>query len=121
MLRNLIRVGVILLVAHALYRFVPVYVHYYQFQDAVKETAMFARDRVESDLVDRVMTLAERYDIPLQREAVQVTKDKENTYIVVSYEEQIEWLPKYKRTMPFSVSVEGWHVKPPTASDALGK
>ena len=41
------------------------------------------------------------------------------TYITLIYEEQIEWVPTYRRTMPFSVSVEGWHVRPPTGVDPL--
>ena len=44
-MRNLVRLAVLLLIAHALYRFVPVYLHYYQFKDAVAETALFAKDR----------------------------------------------------------------------------
>jgi RecA-family ATPase len=119
MLRNLVRLAVVLLVGHALYRFVPVYVHYHQFKDAVAEVALFAKDRNESDLVDRVMTLAEQYQIPIDREAVQVTRDKQFTYINVSYEEQIEWLPAYTRPMPFTIAVEGWHVRPPTGVDPL--
>ena len=119
MLRNLVRLAVLLLIAHALYRFVPVYSHNYQFKDAVAETALFAKDRSEFELVERVMELAERYQIPLDREAVSVTKDRQKTYIDLVYEEQIEWLPGYRRTMPFSISVEGWHVMPPTGVDPL--
>jgi hypothetical protein len=119
MLRNLVRLAVVLLIAHALFRFVPVYMHNYQFKDAVAEAALFSKDRPENELVDRVMALAERYEIPLSREAVQVTKDRQLTYINLFYEEQIEWLPGYKRTMPFTVAVEGWHVRPPTGVDPL--
>ena len=119
MLRNLIRLVVVLLIANALYRFVPVYMHHYQFKDAVKEAAMFAKDSSEFEIIDRVMQLADRYKVPVQREMVQVTRDKQHTYIVVMYEEQIEWLPRYKRKVPFTVSVEGWHVKPASASDAF--
>jgi hypothetical protein len=119
MLRNLIRLVVVLLIANALYRFVPVYMHYYQFKDAVREAAMFAKDRSEFEIIDRVMQLADRFKVPVNREMVQVTRDKQNTYIVVMYEEHIEWVPKYKRRMPFTVSVEGWHVKPASASDAF--
>ena len=93
MLRNLFRLAVVLLIAHALYRFVPVYVHYYQFKDAVAETALFAKERTETDLVDRVMALAEQYQLPIDRDAVQVSRDKQFTYINVAYEEQIEWVP----------------------------
>ena len=119
MLRNLIRIAVVLLIANALYRFVPVYLHYYQFKDAVKEAAMFAKDKSEFEIIDRVMTLAERSKVPVDREMVQVTRDKQFTYIVIMYEEQVEWVPRYKRRMPFTISVEGWHVKPASTSDAF--
>ena len=112
MLRNLVRLAVVLLIPHALYRFVPVYLHHYQFKDAVAEAAKFAKDRSDTELVDRVMVLAERYQIPLDREAVQVSRDKQMTYITLTSEEQIEWVPTYKKPMPFTVSVEGWHVTP---------
>ena len=119
MLRNLVRFGVVLLIAHALYRFVPVYSHNYQFKDAVAETALFAKDRSDNDLVERVMELAERHQIPLDRDNVQVSRDKMKTYISVYYEEEIEWVPGYRRVMPFNFDVEGWHVRPPTGVDPL--
>jgi hypothetical protein len=108
-MRNLIRLAFVLLAAHALYRFVPPYMHYHQFKDAVKETALFSKDKREPEIVDRVMELAGRYRIPIEREAVQVTRNKDFTYITIAYEEQIEWLPAYKRPYPFTVAVEGWH------------
>ena len=115
MLRNLVRLVVFLLIVNALYRFVPVYVHHYQFKDAVAEAAKFSKDRTDVEIIDRVMVLAERYQIPLDREAVQVTRDKQLTYINLVYEEVIEWVPSYKRRMPFNISVEGWHVTPQQA------
>ena len=118
-MRNLIRLAVLLLIANALYRFVPVYLHYYQFKDGVQETALFAKDKTDTELVDRVMTLAERYQIPIERDAVQVSRDTRLTHITLMYEEQIEWVPTYRRTMPFTVAVEGWHVRPPTGLDPL--
>jgi RecA-family ATPase len=119
MLRNLIRLIVVLLIAHALYRFAPPYIHYHQFKDAVAEAAMFAKDTPEHEIVDRVMDLAATYQVPIERDAVQVTRDKQYTHINVAYEEQIEWLPSYKRPMPFSVSAQGWHSQPPTRTDGL--
>ena len=119
MLRNLVRLAVVLLIAHALYRFVPVYAHNYQFKDAVAEAALFSQDRAEPEIVDQVMELAAHYDIPLERESVQVTKDRSKTYINVTYEQQIEWVPGYRRVMPFSIAVEGWHVRPPPGVDPL--
>ena len=119
MLRNLVRLAVLLLIAHALYRFVPIYAHSHQFKDAVAEAALFSKDRSEHEIIERVMELAAQYQIPLEREAVQVTKDRSKTYINLVYEEQIEWVPGYSRPMPFNVAVEGWHVRPPTGVDPL--
>jgi hypothetical protein len=118
MLRNLIRLAVILLIANALYQFAPVYIHYQQFKDAVEETALFAKDRSDTEVVDRVMALAGRYRIPIQAADVQVTRDAQHTYINILYEEQIEWVPSFVRPMPFAVAVEGWHAQP-TRSDAF--
>jgi hypothetical protein len=109
MVRKFVRLVVVLLIANALYRFVPVYLHHYQFKDAVAEAARFSKDRSDAELVDRVMLLAERYQIPLDREAVEVTREKQTTYINLAYEEVIEWVPTYKRPTPFTVSVDSWH------------
>ena len=117
MLRNLVRLAIVLLLANALYRFVPVYLHHYQFKDAVAEAVKFSKDRTDVEIVDRVMVLAERYQIPIDREAVQVTRDKQMTYITLVYEETIQWVPSYKRVMPFHVSAEGWHELPSTRAN----
>ena len=118
-MRNLVRLAIVLLIGNALYRSVPVYVHYYQFKDGVQETALFARDRTDVELIDRVMALAQRYQIPVERDAIQVSRDKVKTYITLQYEQPIEWLPTYRRPAPFAVTVEGWHVQPTNSVDPL--
>ena len=84
MARTFVKIGIFLLVVHALYRFVPVYFHYQQFKDAVHETALFSRERNEAQIADRVMELAEKYQIPLSRESVQVRREGERTLIDAS-------------------------------------
>ena len=103
MARTFVKIGIFLLVVHALYRFVPVYFHYQQFKDAVHETALFSRERNEAQIADRVMELAEKYQIPLSRESVQVRREGERTLIDASYVESIEWLPTYKRPWQFDI------------------
>lgn len=103
MARTFVKLGIFLLVVHALYRFVPVYFHYQQFKDAVHETALFSRERNEAQIADRVMELAEKYQIPLSRESLQVRREGERTLIDASYVESIEWLPTYKRPWQFDI------------------
>ena len=118
-MRNVVRLAVFLLIANALYRSVPAYIHYYQFKDGVQEVALFAKDRTDLELTDRVMALAEKYRVPIDREAVQVSRDKLKTYITLQYDQPIQWVPTYTRMMPFSVAVEGWHVLPTNSADPL--
>jgi hypothetical protein len=103
MARTFVKIGIFLLIVHALYRFVPVYFHYQQFKDAVHETALFSRERNEAQIADLVMELAEKYQIPLSRESVQVRRDGGRTLIDATYVESIEWLPTYKRPWQFDI------------------
>jgi hypothetical protein len=107
MARTIVKLAILLLIAHALYRFVPVYFHYQQFKDAVHEAALFSRGKTDVQLVDQVMELAAKYHIPLHREYVQVRHDNERTLIDASYVESIEWLPTYKRNWQFDVGEVG--------------
>ena len=118
MARTIVKVAIFLLVVHALYRFVPVYVRYQQFKDAVHETALFSRGRSDTEIVDRVIELAERYRIPLDREYVQVRHDKDQLFIDVSYVESVEWLPTYRRPWQFDIGEEAFgNVRPVTRGD----
>ena len=94
-MRTVVKLAVFLLVVHALYRFVPVYLHYQQFKDAVHETAMFSKDKTDVQIIDRVMELAEKYRVPLKREYVEVKRGNEQLLINAAYVESIQWLPRY--------------------------
>jgi hypothetical protein len=121
MARRLVKLAIFLLLVHALYRFVPVYFHYQQFKDAVHETALFSRDRTDAQIIDRVMELAEKYEIPLSRDYVQVRRENERTMIDVSYVESIEWLPTYTRPWQFDVGEEAFTNVRPSAPADIGR
>lgn len=121
MARKVVNVAIFLLVAHALYRFVPIYFHYQQFKDAVHETALFSRDKTDAQIVDRVMELAERYEVPLDREYVRVRRDRQQLAIDASYVEIIEWLPSYKRRWQFDIGEEQFTNVRPTSPGDLGR
>jgi hypothetical protein len=101
--RKVVQLAIFLLVVHALYRFVPIYLHYQQFKDAVHEAALFSRGKTDEELVEQVMELADKYAVPLSREYVQVRRANERAFISASYVETIEWLPRYRRQWQFDV------------------
>lgn len=120
-MRKLVKLAIFLLVVHALYRSVPVYLHYQQFKDAVHETALFFKDKPDEQIIDRVMELAEKYRIPLQRDYVQVRREGERLEIDASYVESIEWLPTYRRVWQFDVGEQAFtNVRPVDPKD-LGR
>lgn len=121
MARRVVKLAIFLLVVHALYRFVPVYVRYQQFKDAVHETALFARNGTDAQILDRVMALAEKHNIPLDREYVQIRRENEQLFIDASYIVEIEWLPTYRRPRQFDVGGYAFtNVRPVTARDLGG-
>src|SRR5262245_36287884 len=121
MARRLVKLAIFLLLVHALYRFVPIYFHYQQFKDAVHETALFSRERSDAQIIDRVLELAEKYQIPLGRESVQVRREGEHIGIDAAYVESIEWVPTYKRPWQFTIGEEALIVGRPSTPADLGR
>ena len=119
MLRKIIKLGVLLLVIHALYRSFPAFLHYYEFKDAVRETALFSRGISDADLARRVAELAVKYQIPLEPDAISIRREGQTTYIDASYVQDIEWVPSYKRPWEFAVAVDAMSVRPTTVEDVI--
>ena len=119
MLRKIVKIGVFLLIVHALYRSVPAFLHYYQFKDAVRETALFSRGVSDADVAHRVVQLAAKYQIPLEAETVQIRREGQTTYIDASYLQDIEWIPTYRKPWVFTVAVDAMSVRPTTVEDVI--
>ncbi len=117
MVKNLFKLAIVLLILHAAFRFGSAYLRYEQFKDAVQEMALFSKEKDDSVVIDRVMELADKYNVPLDREFVQVRRDEEHTYVDASYVELIDWLPGYQRPWQFDVGAAAWHVRVPTLND----
>jgi len=107
MARNIVRIAIFLLAAHALYRFVPAYVRYQQFEDAVGQIALFSmKDMSDSDIVGRVLEAAAGHGVPLDGDSVQVRREAGKLHIDAAYVQPIEWLPGYRRPWEFEVNAE---------------
>lgn len=96
---------------YAAWHTVPAYLHYYQFNDAIGELALFAGDRPEEELRQRVMKLAADYQIPLDPEVVVVTTSRESTRIEAPYTERVKLLPNYTYDWQFEPKANVWHIR----------
>ncbi|MGE0043231.1 MAG: hypothetical protein AB7H88_17330 [Vicinamibacterales bacterium] len=78
---------------------------FYEFKDAVRQEAMFAESRTPHQVHERVMQLAEDYEIPVGPDDVIVGTDDGGTVIDVVYEKQVELVPRvYTWTRVFDAS-----------------
>jgi len=110
-IKNLFKLAVFLLIANALYQFGPVWVHHYQFKQALNEMALEAGDVPDSAIVDRVMELAQDNKVPIDRDAVQVQRRRQHVTIDAPYAEVVRVLPGYDYTWRVQVHVEVWQTK----------
>lgn len=116
MIRTLIKLALVAIVANALVRTVPVYWNHFKFRDAVQETARFSSKRTERDVQDRVLSIANRYEIPIGEGDIRVRKDGEKTLVETAYDTEIEYFPGRRYPVHFDVKVEG---VPPRFNSAL--
>jgi ABC-type enterochelin transport system substrate-binding protein len=104
MIRKLLKLAVFLLVANALYQLAPVSLRYFQFKDAVRELALFPQKLNESQLVDKVMEMAEEHSVPLERDDVQVRREPDGSVLIdLSYVETLRFVPGFEYSWQFNV------------------
>ena len=85
MFRKLVNVAVALLIANALYRFVPPYLNYIQFRDAVHEALLFSRGMPDSAVADRIAALAEEHHVPVGPDDIEIRHEAGSVYVDASY------------------------------------
>jgi len=104
MIKKLITLAVFLALAYATFNVGTVWIRYQQFQDAVREIALFGSDKTDDQLRARVMERAERDKVPLDSENVRIERVADRVTITASYVETIKVLPGYERQWQFAVA-----------------
>ena len=103
MIRRLFSLVVILLIANATVRVGLVWIHYQNFKDAVSETVLFAGNKPDDALRDKVMQIARDNSVPLDPTFVTIDRAGGGLTISASYVEQLQILPGYRRPWQFNV------------------
>ena len=114
-MKALLRLVIAALVIHATWRAGAVFWRNYQFRDGVQQTAQFSGLKPDAELRAQVMEIAKANDIPIQADAVNVRRTDNHTLIDVSYEEQIEFVPRYFYPWRFNVNVDAYTLIPKEA------
>jgi hypothetical protein len=103
MIRRLIALLIVLTVVYAGWNVGVVWSHYRKFQDDVRNVALFGNDKSDDDLKAKVMDLASQNHVPLQPDAIAITRRAGEVEIAAHYTETVKILPGYTRPLDFTV------------------
>ena len=101
---------VALLVLHAVYRVGTAYWQHYAFEDAVQQTIQFAGEAPTEEVSASVLTLADEHDIPLEPDALVVTRDRRQVRVEATYSRDVEVLPRYARPFRFTLDASAFQL-----------
>jgi hypothetical protein len=79
---------------------------YYQLKDASQELLTFGASASPGDIQNHILQKAQGFNVPLEAEDVQVTRDGLRTTAKASYTQGVEVFPNYIYPIDFKFSVE---------------
>ena len=120
-MKALFRIVVILLMAHAIYRFLPPYYHDERFGTELRNVAQFWRQVNEDEVAIRTLELAEKHKVPITRDNLTIQIGKERILIDIAYQVQVEWVPGFKKPWKFSQHHDIWAIQIRKMPDQRGR
>jgi hypothetical protein len=107
-----IKLAIVALLANAAFHVGSEYLTYIRFRDAVRDAAMF-KAKNDTQLMARIMELAEQYDVPIDEENITIERAERKVSIEGWYDKSIEVVPNYQYPWHFGLSLDV--MAPPTA------
>jgi hypothetical protein len=83
----------------------PIYLHYYQFRDAMTQEANFAQAHTDADIAGRLQAVADSLGLPDPAGAVQIQRTATGISIASTYIEPVD-LPGYSTHITFTPHAE---------------
>ena len=111
MIKRLIELLIAAAVVYAGWHVGVAYLHYYEFDDALHELALFSARTTEAQVRERVLTLAQQYDIPLDPGAIVIRTDADATEILAPYTQEVKLLPTYTYLWKFEADGHAVHLR----------
>jgi hypothetical protein len=106
-IKKIVSLIVFLLLANAGFRLAIVFFHDQQFNDAVRETALFGAGKPDDALKAKVMEAAGQNSVPIDREYIEISRrtvvaPNDKVVITVSYAVMVQLAPGYSRRFDFT-------------------
>lgn len=115
-MKFLIKLAVFLLVAHALFRFVPPYWSHTQFEGDLEESSITWRDYSDAEVRELVLAMAQGHGIPVTREQIAVRRERDHLFVDLSYSRRMELIPGSKYIWNFDTNLDTWMLTPQVRS-----
>jgi len=106
-MKALIKLAIAALITYGAWNAASAWLTFFRFKDAVTQASQVGEALTPDQLRDKVLALASQYSLPLDEDAVTVTRDQisHHTLIDGHYSQPIAVLPWYQYPYTF-----GWHV-----------
>src|SRR4051812_42930338 len=106
MIKKILSLVVFLLLVNAGWRLGMAFFHDQQFNDAVREIALFGAGKPDEALKQRVMEAAAQNSIPIEPEYIEISRrtvvvPNDKVTIKVTYAELVQLAPGYARRIDF--------------------
>lgn len=106
MIKKILSLVVFLLVANAGLRVGLAFFHQQQFNDAVREIALFGAGQPDEALKQKVMAAASEHSVPLDPDYIEISRrtvvaPNDKVVIKLAYAEMIKLAPGYSRRFDF--------------------
>jgi hypothetical protein len=116
MIRLIIKLAIVALIVHAAVKIGPVFWTNLRFKDALIETAKFSAKRTAEDVAVKARKIASDLEVPVDPEAIAVSKAQDTTIIDTRYTAQLEYFPSRFYPWEFKIHVEEG---PPRLADLM--
>lgn len=129
-MRLLVKLAILALIVHGMWRVGSSFWRFYQLEDALQEVAQFGERSTEAQLCGQALDKATALDVPLTAEAVTIRRGQNpafncqagyqaavnaatqgptaKIFIDARYSEGLQVLPGYRYPWEFSTSVSAW-------------
>jgi hypothetical protein len=111
MFRAALKLALAAFIANAVWRVSSEYITEFKFRDAVREAAIY-EGRGDVDLRQRIAAIAERFDLPIDDDALKIERRDSHIDIEGVYEKPIELVPGYPYPWRFAWTVDAALVQP---------
>ena len=117
-MKVVIKLLIVALIVNGTWRVGSAYLTFYRFTDAVAETTLHRGKKTDAQLRERVVELANEYDIPID-ESLTVTRKDDHILVDGSFRRPIAILPGFTYNWPFTVHVDTFTLQPPKLDGSL--